>query len=118
MASFVSCVQCSLSESRSVCSFCSQNGCLYSRIVCVMLVGQTMGSIVILTFYASLAWCDCFWPETNHKLGGMQIRARLKLLQKMAKKRAWEMLEHKVVCQTEYVAIKWTFYPVSQNSGV
>ena len=52
-----------------------------------------------------LAWCDCFWPETNYTLSGMQIRARLKLFQKMAKKRAWEMFEHKAVCQTEYVAI-------------
>ena len=67
-----------------------------------------MGSIVILTLTRHLARCDCFWPETNYTLSGMQIRARLKLLQKMSKKRAWEMFEHKVVCQTEYVAIRWT----------
>ena len=44
--------------------------------------------------------------ETNYTLSGMQIRARFKLLQKIGKKRAWEMFEHKVVCQTEYVAIR------------
>ena len=73
-----------------------------------MLVEQPMGSIVILTLYASPRVVWLFLAGNKLHAQWYADSGQIKVASENGKKLAWELFEHKVVCQTEYVAIRWT----------